>query len=71
MADCRVYWGTHACSLDRGHEGTHKCTCCECPEGAHDGVTAPNIEGIPFTSCVGQAPYYGPEYETILYGEDA
>lgn len=23
--DCRVFWGTHGCSLTRGHEGPHYC----------------------------------------------
>lgn len=22
---CRVYWGSHGCQLDRGHEGPHRC----------------------------------------------
>lgn len=57
--DCRVYWGSHGCTLERGHEGTHKCTCCECKvhaERAEDG-------------CVGAWPYYGKS--TKFYGEDS
>ena len=60
-AGCRVYWGSHGCSLLRGHAGDgHDCGCCECKNhpDAGDGVL-----------CVATAPYYGPE--TRFYGEDA
>jgi hypothetical protein len=67
MADCRVYWGSHGCDLDRGHDGLCECGCCDCPDGAHNGVTAPaDDEGV---LCVAKSPYYGPETE--FYGEDA
>ncbi len=58
---CRVYWGSHGCDLERGHEGAHDCGCCECGENhpdAGDGVL-----------CVATAPYYGEQ--TRFYGEDA
>jgi hypothetical protein len=58
--DCRVYWGSHGCSFQRGHDGPCVC-CCDCP----DGGPHPNPE----TGCVGGPPYYGPE--TRFYGEDA
>lgn len=57
---CRVYWGTHGCELQRGHEGQHDCGCCDCPD--HDADHED-------TGCVGKAPYYGPH--TNFYGEDA
>lgn len=22
---CRVYWGSHGCNLQRGHDGEHRC----------------------------------------------
>lgn len=55
---CRVYWGSHGCGLDRGHEGTCVCTCCVC-ENHPD----------PDSGCVGRWPYYGAD--TRFYGEDA
>lgn len=57
---CRVYWGTHGCQNDRGHdpiELPHKCECCT--HNTHDGS---------FKNCVGGPPYYGPA--TVFYGED-
>lgn len=59
--DCRVYWGSHGCHLQRGHEGHCECDCCDCPEGTH-----PNPD--PNVLCVAKFPYYGPE--TRFYGED-
>ena len=53
---CRVYWGSHGCQLERGHDGPHRC-CCEC-------VDHPD----PDSGCNGAFPYYGPE--THFYGED-
>lgn len=61
--DCRVYWGSHGCDLQRGHEGTCECWCCECPNGQH--THEPDEEGV---CCVAKYPYYGPE--TTFYGED-
>lgn len=66
---CRVYWGSHGCDLERGHDGSHVCSCCDCPDGAHDGMTAPRLSDEINVVCVGRAPYYGPE--TRFYGEDA
>lgn len=54
--DCRVYWGSHGCQFERGHEQPCRCDCCgdDCgPE--HNG-------------CAGSPPYYGPD--THFYGED-
>jgi hypothetical protein len=56
---CQVYWGSHGCSLQRGHEQPCECDCCDCPEGA---------PCEPY--CVAKAPYYGTA-ETRFYGEDA
>lgn len=33
--NCRVYWGSHGCSLVRGHQGSHVCID-EFPEEAGD-----------------------------------
>lgn len=63
-AACRVYWGSHGCRLERGHEGHHECICARDengnlePKEDEDGVLN-----------VGAFPYYGPE--TRFYGEDA
>jgi hypothetical protein len=65
---CRVYWGSHGCKFDRGHDGLCECDCCDCPEGHHDGVTAPEELGYPGVHFVAKPPYYGPE--TNFYGED-
>ena len=54
--DCRVYWGSHGCHLEREHDGDCECDCCDCD---------PHVAG---TGCVGKAPYYGPD--TRFYGED-
>lgn len=45
MRDCRVYWGSHGCMLERGHTGPHECDCYD-----------PDEKGN-----VGGPPYYGPE----------
>lgn len=54
---CRVYWGSHGCRHDRGHDGDHECDCCECQQHPDDA------------GCVAGPPYYGPD--TRFYGEDA
>ncbi len=59
---CRVYWGSHGCKFEPGHDGPHECDCCECDE--HLG-----IELDPDSGCVAKPPYYGAE--THFYGEDA
>ena len=42
---CRVYWGSHGCQLERGHEGTCECSCCMCDnEHTHEpDLTKPYI----------------------------
>lgn len=67
-ADCRVYWGSHGCNLERDHDGPHECDCCDCPPGRHDGITAPTLPDDEGVICVAKTPYYGPE--TRFYGED-
>lgn len=54
---CRVYWGSHGCCLERGHDEPCRCGCCECEAHPDDDA------------CVGAHPYYGPH--TRFYGEDA
>jgi hypothetical protein len=55
---CRVYWGSHGCSFERGHEGDCACDCCECRNHPD-----------PDSGCVARVPYYGKI--TRFYGEDA
>ena len=57
---CRVYWGSHGCGLEYGHDGHHDCQCCECEDHERDHAR----EG-----CVSTHPYYGPD--TVFWGEDA
>lgn len=64
-APCRVYWGSHGCMLERGHEGGHFCTCTY----GEDGEMLPHASELGDNGNVGRAPYYGPE--TCFYGEDA
>lgn len=55
--DCDVYWGSHGCSLERGHDGDHWCYCCDCENHPdHD------------SGCVAGPPYYGPD--TNFFGDD-
>ena len=61
---CRVYWGSHGCQRERGHEGTHECSCCYCPENEH--THEPDKYNV---VCVAKEPYYGPT--TVFYGEDS
>lgn len=44
MKECRVYWGSHGCMLERGHDGPHVCDCAGDPE---------------IQERVGKPPYYG------------
>ena len=60
-ANCRVYWGTHGCMLERGHEGDHLCRCSLDKRGR----LLPYMKG----GNVGRAPFYG--RKTKFYGEDA
>jgi hypothetical protein len=53
--ECRVYWGSHGCDLERGHLGPHVCQTC---------WDSDDTDGY-----VGTWPYYGPD--TFFYGEDA
>ena len=64
---CRVYWGSHGCQLERGHEGTCECSCCICgEEHSHETIVDDTFGSI---VCVAKAPYYGSD--TWFYGEDA
>jgi hypothetical protein len=54
--ECQVYWGSHGCRLDSGHNGPCECECCDC-----DGACDPE--------CVAKPPYYGEK--TRFYGADA
>lgn len=66
MNDCRVYWGTHGCKLERGHDGPHVCDCADDPD--IDPETR-EYRSEPGVFNVGAPPYYGPE--TRFYGGDA
>jgi len=62
---CRVYWGSHGCTLKRGHNGPHCCDCAD--EGGFDPETREYYDD-PGCFNVGAPPYYGPG--TTFYGED-
>lgn len=69
--DCRVYWGSHGCDLERGHAGEHICGC-SVEEGVDGGALLPHMDDADAaedSGNVGRAPYYGPD--TNFYGEDA
>lgn len=55
---CEVYWGTHGCRFEKGHEGDCWCDCCDCQDHPDDD-----------SGCVAGPPYYGPD--TRFYGPDA
>lgn len=61
--DCRAYWGSHGCELERGHAGHHECDCCECADHAANALDKDAA------LCVGKFPYYGDD--TNFYGQDA
>lgn len=61
--DCRVYWGSHGCELERGHDGPHICECAH--DDDYDPVTRLDADGV---RNVGAPPYYGEG--TKFYGED-
>lgn len=63
-ARCRVYWNTHGCCLERGHDGPHLC---DCTFDEH-GELIPHIDEAPELGNVGRPPYYGPA--TKFFGED-
>lgn len=66
MNHCRVYWGSHGCSLERGHAGLCICSCAFGEDGPQDPRADFIEEGV---LNVGAPPYYGPD--TFFYGEDA
>lgn len=58
---CNVFWGSHGCDLEEGHEGLHHClSCCEPENDSHMAAHAAadgkeyGVEG-----CAGLWPYYG------------
>lgn len=51
MKHCRVYWGSHGCSLERGHDGPHICSCA-IEEGRT--VTQPRYEVLICPVCLEQ-----------------
>ncbi len=57
---CRVYWGSHGCQLNRGHDGV--CVCDDSCRPDADEIADGMIDA-------GRPPYYGPD--TVFYGEDA
>jgi len=61
---CRVYWNSHGCELERGHDGPHLCLCAL--EGGFDKLTRKYPDG---SINVGEPPYYGAE--TRFFGDDA
>jgi hypothetical protein len=68
MPRCEVFWGSHGCNLEKGHEGFHRCCCTDPEEGeVIDPVTRTYVGGeMDGVLNVGTWPYYGPE--TKFYG---
>lgn len=48
---CDVFWGSHGCVLDAGHDGQHWCDCC--PRRWTHRFHRDRL------GCVGTWPYYG------------
>lgn len=67
MPECRVYWGSHGCMLERGHDGDCICRCAF--DDAGNELPNRNTPGNEDNGNVGNAPYYGDI--TTFYGEDA
>lgn len=67
MDECRVYWGSHGCRRQRGHEGLHECDCCECEDHVGNAGVYADEDGDELL-CVATWPYYGKD--TAFYGED-
>lgn len=65
--ECRVYWGSHGCDLQRGHDGPHICSCAVEDAGRFDPSTR-EYHDDPGVLNVGAPPYYGAR--TKFYGED-
>jgi hypothetical protein len=73
MEACRVYWGSHACYLPRGHDGPHLCTCAHVDDDPSKPLL-PHRDDVddddaPGAGNVGRPPYYGAH--TSFRGEDA
>lgn len=68
MADCRVYWGSHGCIFERGHDGPCLCTCTFVDDDPTKPLL-PHMDDDPENGNVGRPPYYGSD--TWFYGEDA
>lgn len=59
---CDVYWGSHGCSLKRGHEGNHRCL-------SEDGA---EITGTDVCSEVDRNGWsMDGSFQWALYGDDA
>lgn len=56
MGSCDVFWGSHGCSLDTGHEGDHRCV--------DFGETEPCM-------AIGRDGKDASGFQWLLYGEDA
>lgn len=58
---CPVFWGSHGCDLERGHDGQHLCRACCFPESdLHmDLHRAAPADGYGCDGCAGTWPYYG------------
>lgn len=61
---CEVYWGSHGCMYERGHDGPHECECAFDESGARLPHTFVADNGN-----VGCPPYYGSD--TYFYGDTA
>jgi hypothetical protein len=61
---CQVYWGSHGCWLEHGHEGDHECRE-EGETAAHHVISRDGVDERGF-----QWDLYGDDIGWQTYGED-
>lgn len=63
---CEVYWSSHGCKFQHGHDGPHICDCCDCDDHAGNQGRRVDEDGSEWT-CNGAPPYLPGER---FYGDD-
>lgn len=69
MTLCGVFWGSHGCSEEPGHDGQHLCNCCDIDDPEHVRLHGEaSAEDYGADGCAATWPYYGRE---SMSGPDA
>lgn len=80
MSDrCNIFWGSHGCSLEPGHDGQHLCLpCCRTDDARHmRRHLAARADQYGADGCAGTWPYYGrdkmsgPDAQFPFFGYEA